>query len=353
LSELVIEQLRGQTVESRHLVSVAVTDSQGRLIACSGDPHLITFMRSAAKPFQALPLIEDGAAERFAVSPQEIALACASHNSEPYQVELVRAFLERIGLGERDLACGPHRPLSADLAIVDADGAAPHAGTARPRADSPSAADRNTAGLVAPRSPLASNCSGKHAAMLALARHHGWPTPGYHLPDHPVQERCRQAVSRWVQVTRDSLSEAVDGCGVVTFALPLSKMAVAYAKLATSEERAAVTVVQAMTSHPDLVAGKGRSCTALLERYPGRVLAKVGAEGVYAAALLDRAIGIALKVEDGHNWSAVVALLAVLDQLGLDPSPNELLSEFARLPIRNTRGEIVGHLRASGRIRRV
>ncbi len=329
-----IEQLRGTTVESRHRVSAAVTDHQGRLIAWAGDPYLVTFIRSAAKPFQAIPLIEDGAAERFAVSSQEIALACASHNSEPYQVELVRAFLQRIGLSEGDLACGPHRPLSADLALLDADGA-----TRQPQRP--------------PRSPLASNCSGKHAAMLALAQHRGWPTVGYHLADHAVQERCRQTVARWAAVAGRSLKEAVDGCGVVTFALPLSKMALAYAKLAGSNEPAAATVVRAMTSHPDLVAGKGRSCTALMQRYPGGVLAKVGAEGVYGAALLDRAIGIALKVEDGHNWSAVVALLAVLDQLGLDPSPNDLLPEFARIPIRNTRGEIVGHLQPSGRLTRV
>lgn len=369
-----IEQLRGDTVESRHRVSVAVLDAQGRVVAGAGDPHLVTFMRSAAKPFQAMPLIEDGAAERFAVSEEEIALACASHNSEPYQVDLVRGFLERIGLSERDLACGPHRPLSADLAIVDADGATPSAagadaGGPASSATSPARPDFGDAGPDASagtpthiaqretrrpaRSPLASNCSGKHTAMLALARHRGWPTSGYHLADHPVQERCRQTVAHWAGVPKNSMGQAVDGCGVVTFALPLSNMALAYAKLAASEEPAPRAIVQAMTSHPDLVAGRGRSCTALMQRYPGRVLAKVGAEGVYGAALLDRAIGIALKVEDGHNWSAVVALLAVLDQLDLDPSPHDLLPEFARIPIRNTRGEVVGHLRASGRLERV
>jgi L-asparaginase II len=350
LTELVIEQLRGRTVESRHRVSVAVSDPQGRLIAYCGDPHLVTFMRSAAKPFQALPLLEDGAAERFAVTSQEIALACASHNSEPHQVELVRAFLQRIGLGEADLACGPHRPLSADLAIVDADGAAPGSTGERSRTAAQLAAEPIRR---APRSPLASNCSGKHTAMLALAKHHGWPTAGYHLSGHPVQERCRETVARWAAVAPDSMGEAVDGCGVVTFALPLSRMALAYAKLAASGEPAATAIVRAMTSHPDLVAGRGRSCTALMERYPNRILAKVGAEGVYGAALLDRAIGVALKVEDGHNWSAVVALLAVLDQLGLDPSPAELLPEFACISIRNTRGEIVGQLQASGRLARV
>lgn len=355
MSELSIEQLRGNTVESRHRVSAAVTNAQGRLIAYAGDPDLVTFMRSAAKPFQAIPLIEDGAAERFGVTSQEIALACASHNSEPYQVELIRAFLDRIGLSEKDLACGPHRPLSAELALVDADGPADsrlasETATRTSRRGSGSASPRPQS---SPRSRVASNCSGKHAAMLALAKHHGWPTAGYHLADHPVQERCRQTLARWAAVAQESMGEAVDGCGVVTFALPLSRMALAYAKLASSNEPAAGTIVRAMTSHPDLVAGRGRSCTALMQRYPGRVLAKVGAEGVYGAALLDRGIGIALKVEDGHNWSAVVALLVVLDQLGIDPSPRDLLPEFARISIRNTRGEIVGYLQPSGRLSRV
>lgn len=343
MSELVIEQLRGPAVESRHRVSAAVVDSEGRLLAYSGYPHLVTFMRSAAKPFQALPLIEDGAAERFAVSSEEIALACASHNSEPHQVELVQAFLQRIGATEADLACGPHRPLSAELALVDADGAT-------------SAGGGSVAGQSVervPRSPLASNCSGKHTAMLAVAKHAGWPTAGYHLSDHPVQQRCRSSVARWAEVPESSLAEAVDGCGVVTFALPLSRMALAYARLAASSEPAALAVTRAMIAHPELVAGKGRLCTALMQRYPGRVLAKIGAEGVYGAALLDRGIGIALKVEDGHNWSAVVALLVVLETLGLDPPPRENLAQFARIPLRNTRGEIVGSLQPSGGLRRV
>lgn len=355
MSELTIEQLRGNTVESRHRVSAAVTDAEGRLIAYCGDPNLVTFMRSAAKPFQAIPLIEDGAAERFGVTSQEIALACASHNSEPYQVELVGAFLNRIGLSEGDLACGPHRPLSAELALVDADGATDLGLSSKTATRTSQTASSGTSAQPqsSPRSRLASNCSGKHAAMLALAKHHGWPTAGYHVADHPVQERCRQTVARWAAVAKESMGEAVDGCGVVTFALPLSRMALTYAKLASSNEPAAGTIVRAITSHPDLIGGRGRSCTALMQRYPGRVLAKVGAEGVYGAALLDRGIGIALKVEDGHNWAAVVALLVVLDQLGLDPSPRDLLPEFARITIRNTRGEIVGHLQPSGRLRRV
>lgn len=319
-------------MESQHRVHVAVVDHTGRLVARAGDPDFRTYLRSAAKPFQALPLLEDGAAERFGVSSKELALACASHNSEPYQVDLVRAFLERTGGREADLACGPHPPLSATLAVPDRDGTAPREIPA------------------APRTPLASNCSGKHTAMLALARHHGWPVQGYHTAPHPVQRRCKDVVAGWAGCPPEAVAEGVDGCGVVSFALPVSAMAAAYARLAVSDQPAPRAIVRAMTEHPDLIAGQGRPCTALLRAYRGRVLSKIGAEGVYGAALLHRGLGIGLKVEDGHNWAAVTALLRVLDQLDLDPSPVTTLPRFAAIPLRNTRGETVGELRAAGEL---
>ncbi|HEX9581049.1 MAG TPA: asparaginase [Gemmatimonadales bacterium] len=333
MTELTVESVRGGIPESRHRVSVAVTEAGGRLVARAGDPEYRTFMRSAAKPFQALPVIEDGAAEGFGFSEAEIALACASHSSEPRQVEAVRALLQRIGCTEDDLACGGHRPLSLDLALVT---------------ELPARAAGAGEGEQMARTPLASNCSGKHTAMLALARHHGWPTAGYERPDHPVQGRCRESVARWTGLPPGDLGEGVDGCGVVSFAVPLRAMATAYARLGGSTEPAPQRVVAAMTAHPDLVAGTGRPCTALMRAYPGKLLAKVGAEGVYGAALLDRGIGVAVKVEDGHTWAAVVALIAVLDALELEPAPSRALAAFAGPPILNTRGVKVGHLRSCG-----
>lgn len=330
MTELVVESRRGGIPESRHRVSAAVTDPDGRLIARSGDVNFLTFTRSAAKPFQALPVIEDGAADRFEMTSEELALACASHNSERRQVEVVRGLLERIGCEERDLVCGGHRPLSYDLALIDPSLPAP---------------DR------VPRTAIASNCSGKHTAMLALARHRGWPTAGYERPDHPVQTRCRESVARWTGVPADALGEATDGCGVVAFALPLRAMATAYARLGTSTSDAPRRVVRAMTAHPDLVAGTGRPCTALMQAYPGRLVVKVGAEGVYGAALPDQGIGIGIKVEDGHAWAAVVALIAILDSLDLEPPPATLLAPFARPVIRNTRGVSVGALEAVGSLK--
>ena len=315
-----VEQVRGDWVEAVHEVHVAVVDSAGRLVARAGDPGLVTLWRSAAKPFQALPLIEDGAAERFALQSEELALACASHSSELGQVARVRELLGRIGCSERDLLCGPHPPLSDRVAE-----------------------DYKTRGLRL--TAVYSNCSGKHAGMLALARHHGWPTELYTRLEHPVQQRCLAEVSRWTDVPVAEIKTAVDGCGVVCFGLPLRNMAWAYAKLGSREPGAgSVRVVDAMLRHPELIAGEGRPCTDMMRAHPARVIVKVGAEGVYCALLTQQRLGVALKVTDGHAIASALAMAAVLEQLGLRPRPGSLQVR----PTVNTRGETVGELRVNG-----
>jgi L-asparaginase II len=309
-----VEQLRGGVVEAWHDVHVAVVDSTGGLVARTGDPELVTFWRSAAKPFQALPLVADGAADRFGLTSEELALACASHSSEPGQVARVRGLLGKIGCSERDLLCGPHPPLSDRVAQ-----------------------DYQTRGLRL--TSVYSNCSGKHAGMLALARQHGWPTEFYTRLEHPVQQRCLAEVSRWTDVPVAAMKTAVDGCGVVCYGLPLRNMAMAYARLANAE-----VVVEAMLRHPDLIAGEGRPCTDMMRAHPGRVIAKVGAEGVYCALLPQEGLGVALKVADGHAIASALAMAAVLEALGLRPRPASLTAR----PNVNTRGETVGELRVNG-----
>jgi len=309
-----VEQLRGGWVETVHEVHVAVMDSSGRLVARTGDPELVTFWRSAAKPFQALPLVEDGAAGRFGLTSEELALACASHSSEPGQVARVRELLGKIGCSERDLLCGPHPPLSDRVAH-----------------------DYQTRGVRL--TAVYSNCSGKHAGMLALARHHGWPTEFYTRLEHPVQQRCLAEVSRWTDVPAVEIKTAVDGCGVVCYGLPLRNMASAYARLGTADR-----VRDAMLRHPELIAGEGRPCTEMMRAHPGRVIAKVGAEGVYCALLTQEKLGVALKVTDGHAIAAALAMAAVLEALGLRPRPASLTAR----PSVNTRGETVGELRVNG-----
>ena len=204
--------------------------------------------------------------------------------------------------------------------------------------------------------------------MLALARHHAWSTEFYTRPDHPVQQRCLQEVSRWTDVGVADVRTATDGCGVVCFGIPLRNMALAYARLANAEvgtrnaeeaggrpdtnergllfrvPRSAFRVVEAMLRHPDLIAGEGRPCTELMRAHPGRVVVKVGAEGVYCALLPRDGLGVAIKVADGHALASALALAAVLEQLGLRPRPASLTA----WPLLNTRGEPVGELRVNG-----
>ncbi len=328
-----VEQLRGDLVEAVHDVHAAVLDARGRLVARAGDPDLVTFWRSAAKPIQALPLVEDEVADRFAFTSEELALVCASHSSEPGQVARVRELLGKIGCGERDLLCGPHPPLSEQVAR-----------------------DYATRGVRL--TAVYSNCSGKHAGMLALARHHGWPTEFYTRPDHPVQQRCLREVSRWTDVPVAAIRTATDGCGVVCFGIALRAMALAYARLAIADFGLRIAdskgggsirnpqsaIVQSMMRHPDLIAGEGRPCTELMRAHPGRVVVKVGAEGVYCALLPRDGLGVAIKVADGHALASALALAAVLEQLGLRPRPASLTA----WPLLNTRGEPVGELRVNG-----
>ena len=317
-----IEQLRGGAVEAWHDVHVAVVDGAGELVAHVGDPDLVTYWRSAAKPFQALPLAADGVLERFAFTTEELALCCASHSSEPQHVAIVRDLLRKIGCGERDLLCGPHPPLSETVA-------------------------RDYASRGVRLTAIYSNCSGKHAGMLALARHHGWPTDFYTRVEHPVQRRCLEEVSRWTDVAVPDIKTAVDGCGVVCYGLPLRQMALAYARLAIADFGSRIAdskgagpirnpqsaIVQSMLRHPEL-----------MRAHPGRVLAKVGAEGVYCALLVRDGLGVALKVADGHGLAAALALAAVLEELGVRPRPASLGAR----PNVNTRGDTVGELRVNG-----
>jgi len=332
---VLVDEVRGGVVETRHRVHAAVVDRSGRIVAQAGDPELVTFWRSGAKPFQALPLVVDGVADHFGITGAELAICCASHSSEPAQVQLVRDLLAKIGCSERDLLCGPHPPLSAAVAQ-----------------------DYTTRGVRV--TAVYSNCSGNHAAMLALARHHGWPVEFYTRVEHPVQQRCLAAVSAWTGVPRHSVGTAVDGCGVVCFALPLRNMAWAYARLSNAERgmanaelmsepsfripNSAFRIVEALLRHPDLIAGEGRPCTEMMRAHPGRVVAKAGAAGVYCGLLTREGYGIALKIEDGHGDAAVLAMSAILAELGVRPQPEALGSR----PIVNTRGETVGELRVNG-----
>lgn len=320
-----VEVMRGSRVESVHEVDAAAVRAGGDAVLLAGRPEESVFARSAIKPFQALPLVEDGIADRYGLNAEELALCCGSHSGEERHVAVARSILGKIGSGEEALACGPHDPFSS---------AAKEA--------------LRSAGRAAGR--VHNNCSGKHGGMLALARGHGWPEEGYHRLEHPVQRRIMEGVEAWSGVDRAAIDTAVDGCGVVTFALPLTGLARSFARLA---EAAGVSgspagrVVGSMIRHPFLVAGSNRLCTALMEITDGRILAKVGAEGVYGAAALDRGWGIGIKARDGARRAAEVSLLAILTALGLlEPEERTRLERWSEPVLRNTRDEEVGRVRA-------
>ena len=347
----VLEVTRGGIVESLHHGALAVADAQGRLLAVYGDPQALTFLRSSAKPFQALPLIESGAAERFGFAPPEIALACASHLGLDLHVETVIGMQDKCGVGEGDLLCGTHPP-----------------------GDSETAQRFVRAGLEP--TPNRNNCSGKHTGMLAQARHRGLPLADYVNPYHPVQqailaafgEMCaldaRRPAASLQGSSRDTpqIVVGVDGCSAPNFAVPLLNAATAFARLADpgslppSRAAALKTIFSAMTAHPDMVRGPGGFDTELMRRRPGLIVAKGGAEGyqglgIAAGALgpASPALGIALKIADGQPRAVHAVALEALRQLGvLSEVDLAALAEFGfspREPQKNHRGLVVGEAR--------
>jgi L-asparaginase II len=320
-----IEVVRGGLVESRHAIHVAVAGPGGRLMATAGDAEPRTFYRSAAKPFQALPLVEDGVLERFGITARELAVCCGSHEAEPEHLAATRSILEKAGLDEGHLRCGPHPPFAEEEARA-----------LTRRGEEPR--------------PIHNNCSGKHAGMLALAVARGWDVEGYHREAHPVQRRMRAEIVRWAGVPDHEVGTGVDGCGVACFSVPLHAMAASFARFAAAaaEGQAAASVVSAMTRHPFLVGGTGRACTEVMERTGFRAFVKLGAEGVYGGGLTDRGIGFAIKVQDGARRAVEVALLHVLERLDvLGPLDLEALARWRRPAVHNTRGEVVGEIRPS------
>lgn len=317
---------RGDAVESRHRVHAAVVDARDALVGGARDAGLVAAWRSCAKPFQVMPLVESGEFDELGWGDDQLALACASHGGEPEHVALAEGMLASVELEEGDLACGPHEPLSPRGVRLLRD-----------------AGDRPTR--------LHNNCSGKHAAMLARAAVAGWETNGYERRGHPVQAAILDTVAHWTGVPCERIGQAVDGCGVVVFSLPLDAMARSYARLAAAVVRGDEVperVVHAMTSRPFLVGGSERFDSILMEETDGRVLAKVGAEGVHTVAVLDQQVGFAIKVEDGNSRAQHPAVLRMLQHLGAlpDPLPARLADLLVR-PVRNTRGETVGEIRPS------
>jgi L-asparaginase II len=281
---------RGGIVEAVHRVhAVAVQD--GAVIAEAGNPGLVAFMRSSSKPLQALPL----ARTRDDLDARDLAIASASHLADDAQLTAVRALLEKAPATVDELECGPEGD---------------------------------------PPSPLSHNCSGKHAGMLALARANGWPSEGYRLAPHPVQQAMLAVHAEAAEVDEDEIPTGVDGCGVLTFALPLERMAYAFSRFEQLD--GAPRVAAAMREHPELIRGPRAADTRLMRSLPGWI-AKGGAEGLLCAT--GHGIGVALKSQDGNGRALAPAAAEFFARLDLD------LNELSVLPLENSRKERVGEIR--------
>lgn len=324
---------RGPLVESVHTGHVAVTDAHGNLLYDAGDPAQVMFVRSAAKPLQAVPLIERGGAETFGLSDREIAVICASHNGEAEHLAAVSEILRKIGCDASKLQCGVHAPLHR-----------PAAKELIRKGEQPG--------------PLHNNCSGKHAGMLALAVLLEAPTDGYDQPDHPVQQRAKETIYGLAGLDPAEAVTATDGCGVPVFAMPLAALARAYARfgapdaLAPAAANACRRIVRALQRAPFHLAGTGRFDSELIRVTGGRIIGKMGAEGVFAMTIPDRRIGIALKIADGSERALYPAAVEVLAQLdALSPVELEQLQPFRRPSVLNRRGEPVGAIKPQIQLR--
>ncbi len=345
-SQLLFEITRGSIVESIHYGSIVVVDSNGKLLASHGDPHTVAFLRSSAKPFQAIPFVERGGVEHFGFTERELAISCASHLGSDMHVQTIEAMQKKIGIDETYLQCGAHLP--DDIAVLK----------------------RLIAQNESP-TPIRNNCSGKHTMMLAYAKMRGHPLENYLDLEHPIQRDILASFSDLCLIPPREISLGIDGCSAPNFAVPLFNAAVGMARLCDPREliearaKACRNITSAMTSHPEMVSGIGEFDCELMKAGDGKIVCKRGAEGFQIVGLLPGAlgedspgIGIVLKVSDGDASRISVNLesssrvrpavmLEALRQLGaLSTKQEQALASFGPvLPVKNHRGIVTGQSR--------
>jgi L-asparaginase II len=315
---------RGAAVESTHWGSAAVVDANGRLLYRVGDPYLVTFMRSSSKPFQAIPVVESGAAKKFEFSSRELAIMCGSHSGESFHVEIVKSILDKIGLDESYLQCGVHIP---------------HRYSSLKQTPEP--------GRVF--SSIEHNCSGKHAGMLAVAVFKGFTLNDYLWPDHPLQKMIIKSVSEICQYPEEQVALGIDGCSAPNFALPLYNMALGFARLIAPNAvpkdlaKAYSAIARAMMEHPDVVAGTSRFDTVAATTAGEPIITKGGAEAVQCFAFLNRHQGVAIKISDGSPRAIYPTAVEFLYKMGVR-TKSDAFADFHRPKIWNWRDIEVGYI---------
>jgi L-asparaginase II len=340
MNPVLVEVTRGSEVESRHRGALVVVDAQGRTVAAFGDTEARVYPRSAVKVLQALPLVASGAADRFGLSDAELALACASHNGQAEHAATALSMLRKCGLDESALECGAHWPyLDTAVHALAAAGQAPSA--------------------------LHNNCSGKHAgfACLGCAMAPGDARgflSGYVQPDHAVMREVGAALEAATGTRLAEAPRGTDGCSIPTYALPLRSLALAFARVATGQDlsadhaRAALRLRQAVARQPFMVAGTGRFDTKVMAAWGERVFCKVGAEGMYCAALPEQGLGVAIKMDDGNTSRACEVVMAAVIEAFVPlqgDAEATLLAGLLQPPLRNWRGTVVGGLRPTPALR--
>jgi L-asparaginase II len=332
-AEILAKVVRGNTVESIHRGHLIILTGDGETLFSAGNPKTVTFIRSSAKPFQAMPFITSGACDEYMFSEEGLALACASHSGERIHVRIAEQMLLRIEMNEAYLRCGAHLPFNekeAERMLRENE----------------------------PPTQLHNNCSGKHAAMLAVAKHIEADLQTYEELDHPVQQLILEAVAAFTGVEANKIKIGVDGCAAPNFALPVAAMAQAFANLVSPPDEidpklrdAAARIVSAMVKFPELIGGTERLDTMLMQAAPERIISKVGADGVWLCAVLPcerwpKGLGIALKIEDGDDRRArPVVAVEVLRQLGILEADS--LPDVSPMAIKNRRGDVVGEVVAN------
>ncbi|MBS4021666.1 MAG: asparaginase [Dethiobacter sp.] len=330
MPEILVHVERGGVVESIHRGDLVVADSSGSIIYSIGDACKFTYWRSSAKPFQVLPLVESGGVEHFGLDNQDLALFTSSHNGEEKHVAGIHSIFTKLGLDTGLLSCGTAPPLSQW-------------------------ASRSLLGKNEPFTALTNPCSGKHAAMLALCLIRGYDTTGYTDPAHPLQLEISDTISDVTGLGPADITLGTDGCGVPVYGLPLLNMALAYARLSlpgdnfSAARRVALrTIAASMIEKPYYVSGTRSLDTTVMEATEGRILAKQGAEGVYCLAVMDKGMGLALKIEDGHHRAIGPVIIEVLRRLGLiRPEELERLKDSRQVKIQNHRKEVIGLIKTA------
>ncbi len=326
MHEILTEVYRNKTVESVHYGSVVVTDEKGTVLWYAGNPDLVTFSRSSAKPFQFLPVYESGATRKFGHSLKQMAIMLGSHNGSDEHVRVAKSNLDLIKLDESYLKCGTHLPIERRIKNIG-----------------PREGEKFT--------PLQHNCSGKHSGQLALSVHIGDDPLHYIDPESKTQQLVKRTVAEMYDYPVENIQMGTDGCSLPNFALPLRNMARGFAAIVAGNTSSATrreafkTIIAAMTQHPEMVSGDGRPDLAIARVCNGDVICKVGGEAVEGIGVIPQKIGIAIKMADGQPRGLTPVICSVLQQLKvIDAQQSKALLDFSRPQLYNNRDINIGEV---------